>query len=68
MSATTIDGAGIAGRASARARPTCRHCGAPLLDARMRESGFCCAGCAYVYRLVNEHGLDGYYRIKDAIT
>ncbi len=34
----------------------------------MRESGFCCAGCAYVYRLVNEHGLDGYYRIKDAIT
>lgn len=34
----------------------------------MEETGFCCAGCAYVYRLVNEHGLAGYYRIKDEIT
>jgi Cu2+-exporting ATPase len=34
----------------------------------MRESGFCCAGCSYVYRLVHEHGLAGYYRIKDEIT
>lgn len=46
----------------------CRHCGAPLLDERMRASGFCCAGCSYVYRLVHEHGLAGYYRIKDEIT
>jgi Cu2+-exporting ATPase len=51
-----------------RAPPTCQHCGAPLLDARMRESGFCCAGCAYVYRLVHEHGLAGYYRLKDQVT
>ncbi|MBI4625245.1 MAG: heavy metal translocating P-type ATPase metal-binding domain-containing protein [Verrucomicrobia bacterium] len=49
-------------------RPTCRHCGAPLLDARMRETGFCCAGCAYVFRLVHEHGLAGYYRLKDEVT
>jgi Cu2+-exporting ATPase len=34
----------------------------------MEETGFCCAGCAYVFRLVNEHGLAGYYRIKDEIT
>ncbi len=34
----------------------------------MRASGFCCAGCSYVYRLVHEHGLAGYYRIKDDIT
>ena len=54
--------------AKSRTAPTCRHCGAPLLDARMRESGFCCAGCAYVYRLVHEHGLAGYYNIKDEIT
>src|SRR6185503_2890581 len=47
---------------------SCRHCGAPLLDARMPESGFCCAGCAYVFRLVHEHGLSGYYNIKDDIT
>lgn len=34
----------------------------------MNETGFCCAGCAYVYRLVHEHGLAGYYRIKDDVT
>src|ERR1035437_6130793 len=48
-----------------RAKRTCQHCGAPLLDARMEETGFCCAGCAYVFRLVHEHGLAGYYRLKD---
>src|SRR5687767_9183638 len=52
----------------ARATPDCRHCGAALIDDRMRTSGFCCAGCSYVYRLVHEHGLAGYYRIKDDIT
>jgi Cu2+-exporting ATPase len=46
----------------------CRHCGAPLIDERMRASGFCCAGCSYVYRLVHEQGFAGYYRIKDDIT
>ena len=46
----------------------CRHCGAPLIDARMVESGFCCAGCSYVFRLVHEQGLARYYRIKDQIT
>ncbi|HZP59029.1 MAG TPA: heavy metal translocating P-type ATPase metal-binding domain-containing protein, partial [Opitutaceae bacterium] len=51
-----------------RARPACRHCGAPLLDAQAEASGFCCAGCAYVFRLVHEHGLEGYYRLKDEIT
>jgi Cu2+-exporting ATPase len=51
-----------------RSKPICKHCGAPLLDARMIESGFCCAGCAYVFRLVHEHGLASYYRIKDEIT
>jgi Cu2+-exporting ATPase len=39
-----------------------------LIDERMLTSGFCCAGCSYVYRLVHEHGLAGYYRIKDEIT
>ena len=51
-----------------RATPACRHCGSQLIDARMVETGFCCAGCAYVWRLVNEHGLAGYYRIKETIT
>jgi|CXWL01.1.fsa_nt_gi Cu2+-exporting ATPase len=31
-------------------------------------AGFCCAGCGYVFRLVHEHGLDGYYKIRDAVT
>lgn len=48
--------------------PACRHCGAPIGDARLEPSGFCCAGCAYVFRLVHEHGLDAYYRIKDPVT
>jgi len=34
----------------------------------MRETGFCCAGCSYVYRLIHESGLDAYYQIKDPIT
>ncbi len=54
--------------APAHTKPVCRHCGSPMIDARMMESGFCCAGCAYVYRLVHEHGLAGYYRIKDDVT
>jgi Cu2+-exporting ATPase len=48
--------------------PACPHCGAPLTTAATRESGFCCAGCAYVHRLVYEQGLEGYYRIKDAVV
>lgn len=51
-----------------RTKPACRHCGAALIDERMVESGFCCAGCNYVFRLVHENGLAGYYRIKDEIT
>jgi Cu2+-exporting ATPase len=54
--------------ASARAVNACRHCGTPLTEGRTQATGFCCAGCAYVFRLVHEHGLDSYYRIKDGIT
>jgi Cu2+-exporting ATPase len=53
---------------TARGTPVCRHCGSALPDDRSRASGFCCAGCSYVHRLVHEHGLAGYYRIKDEIT
>lgn len=51
-----------------RAARACLHCGAPLLDERLRESGFCCAGCACVFRLIHEQGLAGYYNIKDDVT
>jgi len=50
-----------------RTGTACRHCGSPLAEGRLQESGFCCAGCAYVFRLVHEHGLAGFYRINDEI-
>lgn len=66
-SSSAVDAA--AGRGAARrGKPVCEHCGAPLIDERMRASGFCCSGCSYVYGLVHEHGLAGYYRIKDDVT
>jgi Cu2+-exporting ATPase len=46
----------------------CRHCGAPLAGDAAQAAGFCCAGCSYVFRLVSEHGLDGYYKIRDTVT
>jgi P-type Cu2+ transporter len=46
----------------------CRHCGAPLAEGHSVATGFCCAGCAYVHRLVHEHNLGGYYRLKDSVT
>lgn len=52
----------------APAHQLCRHCGAPLATPAARDSGFCCAGCSYVHRLVHEHGLEGYYHIKDAVV
>jgi len=63
----------VEGEAPAAARgrgmhaPLCRHCGTPLVAAA-RGTEFCCAGCAYVHRLVHEHGLEGYYRIRDAVV
>lgn len=54
--------------ARTRDRPVCRHCGSPLLDERARETGFCCAGCAYVHRLIHKGGFDAYYRFKDTVT
>lgn len=51
-----------------RRAAACKHCGAPIADHQRAEPGFCCSGCAYVFRLVHEHGLDAYYRIKDPVT
>jgi Cu2+-exporting ATPase len=50
-------------RSARSTRRVCRHCGAPS-----RTGEFCCAGCAYVFRLVHEQGLEAYYRFKDAVT
>ncbi|HVU18263.1 MAG TPA: heavy metal translocating P-type ATPase metal-binding domain-containing protein [Candidatus Didemnitutus sp.] len=45
----------------------CRHCGTPL-GGRGTEDGFCCPGCAYVFRLIGENGLDAYHRIRDSVV
>ncbi len=62
--AVRVRGLRAAGRAPIH---HCLHCGVPLVTAAACEAGFCCAGCSYVHRLVHEHGLEGYYRIKDAV-
>jgi P-type Cu2+ transporter len=43
----------------------CRHCGVPTTSS---DEEFCCAGCAYVYRIIHEEGLEAYYQIKDKVT
>ncbi len=50
--------------ASGQRAPICRHCGTPSAEG----SEFCCAGCAYVFRLIHDEGLAAYYRIKEDIT
>ncbi len=50
--------------AQARAKPVCRHCGAPS----PAGDEFCCAGCAYVYRLIHDEGLADYYKFRDDVT
>ncbi|WP_232766998.1 heavy metal translocating P-type ATPase [Geminisphaera colitermitum] len=44
--------------------PACIHCGVPVAPGER----FCCAGCAFVYRLIREEGLDAFYQIKDGVT
>ncbi|MBI2814040.1 MAG: heavy metal translocating P-type ATPase metal-binding domain-containing protein [Opitutae bacterium] len=60
----------VRGLRAAQAAPVhlCRHCGTPLAGEAAQAAGFCCAGCGCVFRLVAEHGLDGYYKIRDAVV
>jgi len=50
--------------ATNRPRPACRHCGLPSPVG----AEFCCSGCAFVFRLIHEEGLEQYYHLKDHIT
>jgi Cu2+-exporting ATPase len=52
-----------AASSSKAAKPVCKHCGVPS-----PAGEFCCSGCAYVYRMIHEAGLESYYRIKDDVT
>ncbi|WP_324726038.1 heavy metal translocating P-type ATPase [Actomonas aquatica] len=51
-------------RKAGAAEAACKHCGSPS----PAGSEFCCSGCAYVYRMIHEQGLDAYYQIKDDVT
>lgn len=43
---------------------TCRHCGTPYSPGRQLPEGYCCHGCAYVHRLIEEEGLERYYELR----
>jgi len=64
----TVRVRGLRAEQAAPVHLNCRHCGVPLAGPGAQAAGFCCAGCRYVFRLVSEHGLDGYYKIRDAVV
>lgn len=41
---------------------TCQHCGTPV--PLSRADTFCCAGCAYVYELLHEQGMEQFYALR----
>lgn len=43
----------------------CIHCGTPYSKGARPDSDFCCNGCAYVYNLIHQEGLDRYYALRD---
>jgi Cu2+-exporting ATPase len=48
----------------------CDHCSLPVPKGLVEEGAklqFCCSGCRVAYEVIHEHGLDGYYDIKDRI-
>lgn len=48
--------------------PTCAHCGNAVPLALVQKDAmrqFCCSGCRSVFAILNEMGLDAYYRRRD---
>lgn len=45
------------------AKPACQHCASPLTDPSA-PPGFCCTGCAAVYALLTQQGLDRFYALR----
>lgn len=53
------------------ALPVCAHCRQPMpsatrVEGESRGEVFCCAGCAAVYRLLHDAGLERYYSLAGA--
>ncbi|MGE5176935.1 MAG: heavy metal translocating P-type ATPase [Hyphomicrobiales bacterium] len=67
MPAAEAGRAALAASAGASA-VRCAHCGLPVPGSLATEPGrpaFCCAGCATVYEILNDRGLDAYYRMQE---
>jgi Cu2+-exporting ATPase len=41
----------------------CKHCGTPYASS-VSSTEFCCSGCEYVYRLIEDRGLSKFYDLK----
>lgn len=46
---------------------SCRHCNTAF-SPRKPEEEFCCHGCEYVFRLINDNGLDQFYSLKQGLA
>lgn len=42
---------------------TCKHCGTPYRPPG-DDDGFCCRGCAYVFQLLHQGGMERFYELK----
>ena len=48
----------------------CSHCSLPVPAGLLQDGEdlqFCCNGCRVAYQVIRDHGLDGYYDIKQRI-
>ena len=43
----------------------CKHCETPFIGKSGNLSEFCCAGCEYVYGLIQDEGFDQFYKIRE---
>ncbi len=46
---------------------SCKHCGT-VFTAIAEGDEFCCHGCAHVYQVIREEGLDQYYELREGPT
>ncbi|MDX2109594.1 MAG: heavy metal translocating P-type ATPase metal-binding domain-containing protein [Verrucomicrobiota bacterium] len=44
-------------------KKACQHCGT-IFEAGAATETFCCAGCAHVYALISNQGLDKFYQLR----
>ncbi len=53
-----------------REKVLCHHCGLAVPEGLVEDHAthqFCCNGCRTVYAILKDSGLDGYYKVRDAV-